>query len=197
MPAVKACPPEARLALVDLAVPALRLMSRPQWRAFADLVAKLVEADQRLDVFELALRRVLTRHVEPTFEGARPRTTAQYYSLKRRRQECSVVLSALAWRGGAGVAVASHASAADAFARGAAHLPGVDPELLPESSLWTARGGGEPARARRRRAAAQAGPAGGLRGGDRARPPRRRRGGRAAASARRRAAVPDAAAPAR
>jgi hypothetical protein len=134
MPAVKACPPEARLALVDLAVPALRLMSRPQWRAFAGLVAKLVEADQRLDVFELALRRVLTRHVEPTFEGARPRTTAQYYSLKRRRQQCSVVLSALAWRGGAGVAMASGARAAEAFARGAAHLSGVDPELLPEGA---------------------------------------------------------------
>ncbi len=134
MPAVKACPPEARLALIDLAVPALRSMSRPQWTAFADLVTELVEADQRLDVFELALRRVLTRHVEPAFEGARPRATAQYYSLERRRRECSVVLSALAWRGGAGVAVASRAGAADAFARGAAHLPRVKPELLPDSA---------------------------------------------------------------
>jgi Zn-dependent protease with chaperone function len=131
MPGVKSCPAEARLALVDLAVPALRLMSRPQWSAFSALVTKLVEADQRLDVFELALRRVLTRHVGPTFEGARPRTTAQYYSLERRRRECSVVLSALAWRGGSGTALASPESAAAALARGGAHLAGVDPELLP------------------------------------------------------------------
>jgi hypothetical protein len=130
MPAVKACPAESRLALVDLAVPALRLMSRPQWSAFSRLVTRLAEADDRLDVFELALRRVLTRHVEPTYEGARPRTTAQLYSLKTRRRECSVILSALAWRGGAGSGQATEESAAEAFARGAAHLAGVSPELL-------------------------------------------------------------------
>jgi Zn-dependent protease with chaperone function len=132
MPAIKSCPPECRLALVDLAVPALRLMSRPQWTAYARLVTRLVEADDRLDVFELALRRVLTRHVEPTYEAVRPRTSAQYYSLKGRRRECSVILSALAWRGGAGSALASIESAAEALRRGAAHLPGVDPELLPD-----------------------------------------------------------------
>jgi hypothetical protein len=132
IPAVKACPPESRLALIDLAVPALRLMSTPQWTAFERLVTKLVEADDRLDVFELALRRVLTRHVEPTFVGARPRPTAQFYSLEQRARECSVILSALAWRGGAGVEPASAASAAEAVARGAAHLAGVDPELLPD-----------------------------------------------------------------
>jgi Zn-dependent protease with chaperone function len=153
MPLIQSCPAESRLPLLDLAVPALRLMSRPQWVAFRDLVTDLVEADQRLEVFELALRRVLLRHVEPTFEPAR-RPAAQYYSLQRRGRECSVILSALAWSseagpdaseaaaaagaagagaGGAGVehARADHAGAAAAFARGAAHLPGVDPELLP------------------------------------------------------------------
>jgi hypothetical protein len=132
MPAIKACAAESRLVLIYIAVPALRLMSRPQWTAFARLVTTLVEADDRLDVFELALRRVLTRHVEPTFEAAPARTTAQLYSLKGRRRECSVILSALAWRGGAGSGLASPQSAAQAFARGGAHLPGVDPELLPD-----------------------------------------------------------------
>jgi Zn-dependent protease with chaperone function len=126
LPAIGECPAEARLPLLDLAVPALRLMSRPQWLSYRDLVTKLVEADQRLDIFELALRRVLVRHVEPTFEPARP-PAAQYYSLKQRGRECSVILSALAWRGGAG------ADAAEALARGAAHLPGVESKLVAEA----------------------------------------------------------------
>jgi hypothetical protein len=126
LPAIGECPAEARLPLLDLAVPALRLMSRPQWLSFHDLVNRLVEADQRLDVFELALHRVLVRHVEPAFERTRP-PAAQYYSLKQRGRECSVILSALAWRGDAG------ADAAEAFGRGAAHLAGVGAELVPES----------------------------------------------------------------
>ena len=134
MPDIKACPPEARLALVDLAVPALRLMSRPQWADFSTLVTKLVEADDRLDVFELALRRVLIRHVEPTFGRAIGRAAVRFYSLKRHGHECSVVLSALAWRGGAGTGIAPHEVAAAAFARGAAHLPGIGAALLPESA---------------------------------------------------------------
>ena len=122
--AVAGCAPETRLPLLDLAVPALRRMSRQQWEAFRGLVTRLVEADARLDVFELALRRVLVRHVAPVFEGARP-AAAQVYSLKRRARDCSVLLSALAWRGGPG--------AAEAFARGAAHLAGVELALLPEA----------------------------------------------------------------
>jgi hypothetical protein len=84
-----------------------------------------VEADQRLDVFELALRRVLVRHVDPVFEGARP-APAQLYSLQRRARECSILLSALAWRG------APDPIASEAFARGAAHLGGIATTLLPE-----------------------------------------------------------------
>ena len=134
MPAVKACPPEARLALVDLAVPALRLMSRPQWRAFADLVAKLVEADQRLDVFELALRRVLMRHVEPTFEGARPRPRAVLLAQAAAQRVLGRPV-------GAGLARRRRRrgrrpvpARPRRFARGAAHLPGVDAKLLPDQA---------------------------------------------------------------
>jgi hypothetical protein len=134
MPEMKACPPEARLALVDLSVPALRLMSGPQWTDFSSLVTRLVEADDRLDVFELALRRVLIRHVEPTFGRASGRAAVRFYSLGRHGQECSVLLSALAWRGGAGKRIAPHEAAAQAFARGAAHLPGIGVDLLPEST---------------------------------------------------------------
>ena len=134
MPAIKACPPEARLALVDLAVPALRLMSRPQWSAFSGLVTRLVEADDRLDVFELALRRVLMRHVEPTFGRAIGRAAVRFYSLKRHGNECSALLSALAWRGGSGTGIAPHEVAAESFARGAAHLPGIGAVLLPEAA---------------------------------------------------------------
>jgi Zn-dependent protease with chaperone function len=131
LPLVETCAAETRLPLLDLSVPALRLLSARQWQAFERLVTRLVEADQRLDVFELALRRVLIRHVEPAFASAR-RRAAQFYSLQRHPRECSILLSALAWRGGSTAAGGGEAGARDAFGRGAGHLPGVALELRPD-----------------------------------------------------------------
>jgi Zn-dependent protease with chaperone function len=114
------CPAESRLALLDLAVPALRRMSAAQWRVFRQLVDRLVEADTRMSVFEFALHHLLVRHVAPAFERVAPPAT-HYYALNRLAHECSLLLSALAYRG---------AEPPAAFAAGSAVLPQVDVELL-------------------------------------------------------------------
>lgn len=95
---VQQSPPETRLPLLDLAMPALGRLSPAQYRAFAALVENLVAADSRLSLFELALQRALLknlgRRIDPT--AARP---AQIYGFGKLEKEVSILLSALAHAG--------------------------------------------------------------------------------------------------
>ena len=93
----EACP-EARLPLVELAVPALRQMSPAQMREFLNGVKALVEADNKLTIFEYALQRLLLRHLV-TYFVKQPARPARYTSSEPLVEPTNVVLSALA-RGG-------------------------------------------------------------------------------------------------
>jgi Zn-dependent protease with chaperone function len=108
----------ARLPLVDLAMPALRAMSASQYREFMKSFRKLVQADNRLGLFEWTLYRVLMRNLRPQYEKTADQRPS-VYGLQRMGGPCSVLLSTLAY------ADNRAADAAEAFARGAAKLPGV------------------------------------------------------------------------
>jgi Zn-dependent protease with chaperone function len=112
-----------RLPVIDLAIPALRSMSRPQFDAFRGAINDLIAADDRLDLFEWSLHRILSRHLARHFEGHKPRR-AQFYGLARLAPHCSIVLSTLAYTGHS-----SHESAAAAFAKGTTVLGGLDLEM--------------------------------------------------------------------
>src|SRR5262249_53658689 len=60
-------PDPPRLPLVVLAMPALRRLPPRQYRAFRAQVEVLMIADQRLSLFEYALRCVLHRHLDAQF----------------------------------------------------------------------------------------------------------------------------------
>eukprot|EP00752_Nemacystus_decipiens_P010739 g9561.t1 len=106
-------PKEARLPLIDMAVPALREMSDGEYMAFKQQLESLVRADGRVDLFEWVLQRLLVRHLDLHFDGTvDPRV--QYYSLKPLAQPCSLVLSALAHLGQREVGAAEQAFAAGA-----------------------------------------------------------------------------------
>jgi len=115
-PALEHCPVEARLPLVDLALPALRRLSEPQHRVFRSAVEGLIAADAKLSLFEFTLQRVLLRHLEPHFHPTRPPVVA-YGSLRAVSRQTSLLLSILAHAG-----QARPDGAAQAFARGAQHL---------------------------------------------------------------------------
>ncbi len=91
--------PRARLPLVDLALPTLRRLSRPQYDAFRANVDAITHADGRIDAFEWILQRVLLRHLAPTFEGVRP-PHVRYSAFGPLADDFSVVLSLLAHVGG-------------------------------------------------------------------------------------------------
>ncbi|MEM9414949.1 MAG: M48 family metallopeptidase [Planctomycetota bacterium] len=93
--AAEQLPREARLSLIDLCVPALQQMSSQQYEGFKRNLDALIEADQRVDLFEWTLRRLLTRHLEAHLFGpSDPRV--HYYALKPVAEHCAVLLSTLA-----------------------------------------------------------------------------------------------------
>ena len=65
---LKSLAPELKLPLLDLALPAMRSMSRPEYVEFRSRVQAMVEADSRIDLFEYALQRMLFRNLAPYFE---------------------------------------------------------------------------------------------------------------------------------
>ena len=56
-PAVQGIPPQARIPLVDLALPALRRLSPPQFAQFSAAVKTLVASDSETDLFEYMLQK--------------------------------------------------------------------------------------------------------------------------------------------
>ena len=70
----------ARLPLVDLTLPALRSLSITQYRNFATCFDGLIKADDRLDLFEWTLSRVLMRHLQPQFDASKA-PPIRYYAL--------------------------------------------------------------------------------------------------------------------
>ncbi len=98
LPQVREVATHAKLPLVDLALPGLRSMSAPQYRQFRAAVRKLVESDGEIDLFEYMLQKIVLRHLDPHFFPAR-RPIVQFYSLKPLAQDCSVLLSHVAYVG--------------------------------------------------------------------------------------------------
>jgi hypothetical protein len=126
LPRLAALRPEARIPLLDLALPALRRQSPEQYRSYRATVRALADADGRVSLFEYALHRMLLRHLDPHFRGPRKKAV-QFYSLRQLGTEISCLLSLLA-RAGTG----SDEAAAAAVAAGARELAGtgVEPGLL-------------------------------------------------------------------
>jgi Zn-dependent protease with chaperone function/uncharacterized tellurite resistance protein B-like protein len=113
-----------RLPLVDMALPALRAMVKPQYVEFARAFQEMVRADNRLSLFEWMLHRVLLRHLRPQFEKAAAPPIA-CYGLQRLAQPCSILLSALAYAGN------TPEEARESLAAAATQLPKVKLHLLP------------------------------------------------------------------
>ncbi|HUF78530.1 MAG TPA: M48 family metallopeptidase [Thermoanaerobaculia bacterium] len=124
--------PEARIPLLDLALPALRRLSPEQYRSYRTMVRALADADGRVSLLEYTLHRMLLRHLDPHF-GAPRRKGVQFYSLKGLGQEVSCLLSLLARAGvQPGTADGGEEVAAAAVAAGARELAqaGLEPRLV-------------------------------------------------------------------
>ena len=85
----------AKLPVVDLAIGSLRKLSAVQFVSFKHVIEELIHADEALDLFEYSLSKLVLRHLVPNFEKV-PVAVSHIYSLKNVKDECSVLISALA-----------------------------------------------------------------------------------------------------
>jgi hypothetical protein len=113
------------LPLVDMAIPALRELTRAQYEVFRKAVVGLMEADDRLDLFEWALQRVLMTHLAPHF-GRQRSYRVRYRALRHLGPQLSITLSTLAQ-----VDPSDRARVQRAFDAGASLLGAASPRLLP------------------------------------------------------------------
>ena len=95
LPQIDPVATNAKLPLVDLALPGLRQLSPSQYQQFSKATQALIEADGEIDLFEYVLQKIVRRHLDGQFNGAR-RSIVQYYALRPLVADCSVLLSALA-----------------------------------------------------------------------------------------------------
>ncbi|HUG43050.1 MAG TPA: M48 family metallopeptidase [Acidobacteriota bacterium] len=107
----------ARLPILDLAIGTLRRLSFSQYREFRGPLRALIEADQRVTLFEFMLERALERHLGNVFNpiGAK---RVEFESAAPLQEDMEVVLSALA-RAGSG----DESRARQSFEAAAARLP--------------------------------------------------------------------------
>ncbi len=134
-PEVRQLSPELRLPLVELAMPALSALAPAQRARCLHVIDELALSDANLDLFELALQRVVRSHLVKARANRGPGV-----SLDRVRAQAHTLLSAIARAGHPDDPAAAKAS----IARGASHLgaPGAAMrELVPEARSKAGRVG--------------------------------------------------------
>lgn len=119
-------PEQAKLPLVDLAVPALRALAPAQYGAFRALLNRWMAQDGEINLFEFALQHCLKCHLDPVFPEIVPQKVPRsLHSLAAVSQEIRVVLGAVAY------AASDPVGAEAAFVRGveSVDLAGLDAAL--------------------------------------------------------------------
>ena len=100
-----------RLPLLEIALPALRVLSSWQYQRFQENVVELVEADDSLDLFEWSLRRILLRDMQAYFGRLGPRRV-RHASVRSVASSLAVLVSVLAYVGDRNPQAAERAFAA-------------------------------------------------------------------------------------
>jgi len=118
--------PRAKLPVADLAVGSLRRMAKDQFERFNKLLESLAAADEKIDLFEFSLSKLVIRHLAPHFVKQQKKT-ARYYSLKKLSHECSVLISSLACTAGS-----NDETIQTAYAAGSSHLDATRLTQLPD-----------------------------------------------------------------
>ena len=107
--------PRERLALVDLAIPAIRSLSKEQAVRFVELMEKIIRADQRINLFEFALQEIVRSGLREVMNIKVPRITLT--KVTDVAKEAGLLISVMAFAG-----QPDEKSAAMAFENGAGKL---------------------------------------------------------------------------
>ena len=116
-----------RLSLLNLALASLQQLTAEQYHLFMQNVDALIEIDERIELFEWTLRKIVYHTLAPRFEKPRVRRTV-YKSFRPLASECVLLLSAL-WHVGR-----NSAQASGVFTEILAKLR-LQGELLPQQAI--------------------------------------------------------------
>lgn len=93
---IQALPHTYRLPLIDLSLPALKMLSAAQYQDFRHSLQTLIESDLNISLFEYTLQKVLLRNLE-LFLNPSARPAIEYHSLKPILESVVVLLAALSY----------------------------------------------------------------------------------------------------
>lgn len=130
---IAALPVNARLPLLDLAIPALTQLALPERAQLLSMINRLIAADNRITLREFVLQTLLVRRLDPR---AGRLVAVRYDALAALRSDCVLVLSLIARVSHSDTPPVSRA-VADAFAQGIAAC--VDLRLSTDDLLPTAQ----------------------------------------------------------
>ena len=120
-----------RLPLIDIAMGTLHQLSLAQYSLFRKNLRVLIEADNKIDLFEWSLQKIVQHHMDNEFENRSPLSRiAKYSRLEQVREECLLVISMLAYSQHAGSNVAQQA-----FDSAVKELSLKNPSILPETAI--------------------------------------------------------------
>lgn len=89
--------PEQRLLLVEMAMPALRMLNRDQAEKFVGVMRQVIVSDLRVVFFEFAVSEIILAGLKDILGN--PRQRIQYSSMDKLWSECIILLSMLAYAG--------------------------------------------------------------------------------------------------
>jgi len=84
------------LPLIDLALPTLREMTVEQYQRFKQCLVQLVNADNKIDLREWIIQRVVLQHLDEQY-GHRKKPVAKYFVLGSAKYASELMLSLLAY----------------------------------------------------------------------------------------------------
>ena len=87
-----------RIPLLEILMPALKSLSKPQYKTFRACTAALIKADSELSIFEYMLHRMLVRHLHPSFANVKQVTT-HFDVAAEIDQEIACIISTLIGQG--------------------------------------------------------------------------------------------------
>lgn len=92
---VKELGPQGRLRLMDLCIPALRKLSKDEYKLFIQTIIDLIEMDRKMTMFEFLLMKTIRRHLNNYFHPQKSRNTS-IQNIEQVEKELSTLLSAVA-----------------------------------------------------------------------------------------------------
>ncbi|MHB1077196.1 M48 family metallopeptidase [Thiobacillus sp.] len=98
LPAMDGLDIKYRLPLIDIAIPALKQLSRDQYQAFRDNLVALIEMDSKVDLLEWSLQKILFNHLDGQFFKL-AHTNTRYSHVGQLKQEIELILSVMAYAG--------------------------------------------------------------------------------------------------